>query len=76
MRKVSSFLCEHDGKASSSRIVAMLMACVFIPVFVYYAFWKDRIVDIPSNMAKVVIGLYGVNRLSKIGVLNGQKNGG
>jgi len=65
------FLKEPYGKLSFSRVMSFLSITLYLIVFLYYAIFKDQIIDLPTNFSLLIGGLYGFNKLG--GAIEGKK---
>jgi hypothetical protein len=71
---VKGFLSEKDGKASSQRLVAVMVSSVFAFNYNRIAWAKTDILDIPEGWAWLIAGIIGLTIVAKF-VKNGAPNG-
>lgn len=54
---------EPTGKLSFTRLSAAILILTFLISYIYMMVKHHQIIDIPTNLALLITGLYGFNRL-------------
>lgn len=64
MKTLISFLSEDSGKLSFMRISAFLLILTYIFVAIYIALTEHKLIDMPIQLASLIVLLYGINKFS------------
>lgn len=62
---LKEFVSEKDGKASSQRLVSVMVAWVFIFNYNRIAWEKTELLDIPEGWAWLIAGIIGLTIVAK-----------
>ena len=61
--KAGEILREKEGKLSFGRVVGTILVLFYLVWATYLTWETKKIVDIPSNLALLIVALYGANKL-------------
>lgn len=64
--KLSDILRDTDGKLSFSRLSGAIVLLWALSISTYLTIQNKQFVDFPYNVALIIIGLYGANKISGV----------